>query len=919
MKQFTFNQYPIYLVESVDELPQIRASFSEKVMCGVDTETKGLTYQPDMVAGVCVSGGTHYGIHGYAGYYLPLRHVNYENNLPVDAVIHFVQDIIDNFTTVFFHRNFDLSMLEYDGLKVPFVGGMHDAQIMAYLTWNEKPEFVTLKAYAHKLLKWDVIEFEEITGGNHDFSQSDPRQSYTYAAGDPIMTVMLSRKLWSSFPYIRKIYPLDNMATEAVRRMTQQTFHLNREIIRNEYDRVMAQLQAIKEQIYTMTGVQGFNINSTRDKVNVLSRFVTLTKKTKKGGIALDEDTLRELNHPIATLFADYLKISTYSKFLTNMVNMKDPLHGNYNLCVVPSGRYSSSASKGNEYFAPMNMQNVVKKEEKLFLHRHPFLGYCLTREKDGCVCNKDGDPIMYKTKTGLHEAFITRNSDWVWLTADYAAQEMKLAANFSHEPTLLEPLQSGKDIHTHTAMKMFGYSDPNHRTNVKIMNFQCLYGAEAPTIANFLKCTLGHAQELMAKYKLAMSQLYKWKAAVIAEAKRTGLTFTYFGRPVYVHKYFTSSTYSLSLYADRLSVNAKIQGCLPFQTYVHHPSKPNMICTYVEATGYKVQYGVDETGKRHYGIPTNRGTDMMHFLLFNTGDFVVCSSQHKFLCTDKLHLVGLPDLAETNKPPRVILMPTDGRKRVILAILHLFRHPFKTPTLGRLLTCWQTIDLNDERYITGFFKAWLLRKKIDLSPLNAHTLRSIADMFGYNLVSKRGRFRLKWGRRSKAYCVAATTLDRGGCVSPTMVSGFQTYPLMGFIHKNTGGDLIRMDSIKFEKLREIDPEWRENTSFQLTVHDEMNFEVQKGYLYKAWKRTLKVMNYSDKNLIIPITVDTGVGTHWGNCLDFICCSLDNRIVPKDLAPDMLDGDERGYLLDIIGHCRKRDLPEALREFTEIE
>lgn len=911
MLQDTFNGYPIYLVETLEDLQTMRRAFHPKVMVGVDTETKGLEYKPEQVVGVCLSGGTGYTPDTYAGYYIPIRHDNYDGNLPVDAVMPIVQELLDNYKTVFFNRNFDVSMLEYDGIKIPFIGGMNDAQILAYLTWNEKQQFVKLKPYTEKLLKWEVINFEDITGGDHNFGHSNPAESFRYAAGDPLCTVFLARKLYANFPYIRNIYPLDNCATEAVRRMSQQEFHINKVPILEAKVETEFKLNSIREQVYAMTGVYGFNLNSPKEKADVLSRFVTLTKKTAKGGVALDEDTLRELNHPIATLLADYSVTKQSLQFLTKFASLEPPLHGNYNLTVVASGRFSSSASKGNPYYAPMNMQNVPKIEVKMYLHHHPFLGYCLTEEKEGCVCDKDGNPLKYKTKSGLRAAFVTRGDDWVWLTADYAAQEMKLAANFSKEPTLMEPLLAGKDIHTHTAEKMFGFSSPDNRTQTKVLNFECMYGAEAGPIARTLKCAFDKAKELLARYRLVMTTLYRWKDAIIAEAKRTGLSFTYFGRPVYVHKYFSASTFSLRSYAERLTVNAKIQGCLPMRTYVQG-SCPHMAQTYPMCLGHLISYG------EHKGTPTHRGSERMCFVIFKSGDFCLVSSQHKFLGVDDVSLWGISDLL---KGKCVQLVKPRGRKRLLGGLLYLLLHPLKTPTLGALASRMSNaVDTRAARWHAGLLKSWLLRRRIDLRPEAAHTLRSLVDFFGWNLVITKNRgFRLKWGRRRCTRAVAGTECASSSIVSPTMMSGYQTYPLMGFVHKNTGGDLIRMDCVKFEKLRDVDLGWRDNTSFQNTVHDEVNFEVHKGYLRKAWLRCLKVMNYKDDNLIIPITVDAGVGTHWGNCLDFISCSLDNRIVPKDLTPDMLIGEEREYLLGILSNCRKRDLPPQLREYTSIE
>ena len=86
MRDAIFNGYPVHLIETLEELQSLYKLFSPKVMCGVDTETKGLEFKPEQVVGVCLSGGSDYSVKNYGGYYLPIRHNGY-NNLPIEEVI----------------------------------------------------------------------------------------------------------------------------------------------------------------------------------------------------------------------------------------------------------------------------------------------------------------------------------------------------------------------------------------------------------------------------------------------------------------------------------------------------------------------------------------------------------------------------------------------------------------------------------------------------------------------------------------------------------------------------------------------------------------------------------------------------------------------------------------------------------------
>lgn len=914
MRDAIFNGYPVHLVETVEEIHSLKEKFTPKVMCGVDCETKGLEFKPEQVVGVCLSGGSDYSVKGYAGYYLPIRHNGY-NNLPIKDVMELTQWVINNRQTVFHNRNFDASMLEYDGIKIPFVGGMHDSQIMCYLVFNEP--YPALKDYSKRFLKWDMIEFSENKAEDHNFGSTNPEITFRYAAGDPVATVMLARKMWNDYPYIRKIYKIDNFTLEAVRLLSQNELTLDYEYLEALKEETERKLKEIQTRIYSLSGVYGFNIDSAKEKADVLSRFVTLTEKTKTGKFKTDEEALMKLNHPIARLMVEYSETRVFLKsFVAKMCSYKGRVvRANYNTVNVPSGRLSSGGSSGNPYFIPQNLQNVPKEEERLFLHRHPVLGYVLDREEEGCVRLKDGTPIKVKTKTGLHRAFIPHDKDWFIMTSDYCSQEMALAANFSREPNLVEPLLAGKDIHNHVAKAMFGFEDPDHRTKVKVLNFACMYGAEGPTIANRLGVPVDEGKALFAKYKATMSKLYAWKTEVAKQAKKRGYSLTYFGRPIYLLKFLSSSERGKAAYAERLAINSTIQGCLPGMTFV--PSQDGKtLKTFHACIAERVLFSKDEKKLERRGVPTYRGKDLCYYVKFKSGDFVVCSQNHKFLKYKSER--ALLSIADTKSIP-VQLVPPQKKVKFWSALFKVMTGQCSTTSLGNLFsqTMKASVPANDVKIASALLRAYLLKDELKTTNFfAAHTFRSLVDLYGYNLVQvEHGKYRLKWRRKRGSKLEYTFEVGYDNVVSPSMISGYQTYPLSGFVHKNTGADLMRLFLIKFTMLNKTNEEWRNNTRMILPVHDEQNLEVHKDYLYKAWKYMKKVMEFKPDNFVIPIVVDSGVGTSWGNCLDFDCISLKNRIVPKDLDPEALPDDERTYLLDIIKECDVRDLPVRLKKY----
>lgn len=329
MKTSLFNNYKVNLVESLEDIEIMKSQFSKDIMVGCDTETTGLSYLTDKIVGYCFSTGKSYSVNDYQGYYLPVRHLNY-NNLPLDKVVEVTQWVLDNFKVCFFNRPFDFSMMELDGIHCPFVGHTHDAQIMAFLVTGES--FPALKPSVKKYLKLDIIEFSDNNATDHNFGTTDPTVTYVYAANDPLITVLLARKLWSEYPYIRKIYPIDNKAGEAVRKFAKETLvYLNYDILDKESESVNFQIQELKNKIFSFVGYQ-FKLNSTRDKGDALNRYVTLTQKTKKGQFAVDKEVLAKIDHPLAKMLLEYTKLERYrGSYIDKMKEFpRDGFHVNY-------------------------------------------------------------------------------------------------------------------------------------------------------------------------------------------------------------------------------------------------------------------------------------------------------------------------------------------------------------------------------------------------------------------------------------------------------------------------------------------------------------------------------------------------------------------------------------------------------------
>jgi DNA polymerase I-like protein with 3'-5' exonuclease and polymerase domains len=1027
----TFNGYKVGLVQNLSDLDYIRADLHANIIAGFDSETTGLSFVRDRVVGVCIATGKTYSKDDYCGYYIPIRHVGYHANLPVDLVIAFVQYVVDNYMTMWWNRSFDFSMLELDGFKAPFVGKTHDVQFMAHEIFNER--YPKLKVFAKRLFGFKTIDFEANNADNGNFGSTDPEVSFIYAAADPLITTLCGLRIWSDYPHIRQIYPLDNESGEAVRRLAKADILLDYDFLDQEVIRTSARMEDVRQRIYQLVGYV-FNISSEDDKADALSRFVTLTVRTKSGKFKTDKNVLATIDHPLAKLMLEYNALSTYLKsFVSKMASWRHrqiPVHINYNLVVALTGRMSSSGSEGNDFYVPFNGQNCVRGSNttvftrsgsklisevvvgdevwdgaafrrvsavldqgvreiyrltledgrfldatsdhpvltasgfrevstllgvdvlvsenphvfltgvdcgparylcrvvsilpigsdrvyditvdvserfvangiivhncpkvslKMYLHTDPLIGYCLKHEAEGAVCDESGKPIKYKTKGGLRDAFLANppgEDDWVMVGNDYASEEIALVANMSREEGFLYPLRHDLDVHMYVAETRFHVSDPEFRDKSKAVSFGKIYGGGPTMIANRLNISKQEANKIIYDYDTGMPVFARWQKALQKQAKRTGFAKTFFGRTIYLARWFNSPDNGLRAYADRVALNSPIQGSLPRSLY--SPSQDGKVYSpWQSFVGHRMTFQTRSDGAR-VGVPTFRGEHDLHVALFDTGDFCVCNLGHKFVKygTDRV-LLGLDEIGTS---PVALIPPM--RKSKWGWLKGLFSgHKWTLESLLAHGKMGRDIRTDDWAIYWCMLKAFLMRKRVHTrSILSAMILRSICDLFGWNLVYDLRHsvvddyaFKLRWGRRRKGHAIFATELGvRDNVISPSMSSGLQTYPMCGFVHKNTGGDLIRRDLVKFERLNDLLPEWRENVRFVVTVHDEVQFRVRRKYLFKAIPIIQKVMNFWPKNFETPVVVEPGVGFRWGGELDIDGVLDDGRIVPKGYMP----------------------------------
>lgn len=289
-------------------------------------------------------------------------------------------------------------------------------------------------------------------------------------------------------------------------------------------------LRGLESRCYELAGHQ-FNIASPRQVGDVLFdelKIDSKAKRTKTGAYSTTEEILEKYrnSHEIVGLI---LKIrglnkllTTYINSLPNLINPKTgKIHTTYNQTVTATGRISSTNP---------NLQNI---------------------------------PVRTDDGREIRRAFIPDAGD-IFLSADYSQIELRLMADMSGDPDMIEAFAEGSDIHRSTAAKIYKVAldevTDAQRRNAKTANFGIIYGISAFGLSERLGIPRAEAKMLIEGYFATYPHIREYIDNVINKARTDGYVTTIMGRKRYLPD-ITSRNAVVRQYAERNAVNAPIQG----------------------------------------------------------------------------------------------------------------------------------------------------------------------------------------------------------------------------------------------------------------------------------------------------------------------------------------------------------------------
>ena len=119
----------------------------------------------------------------------------------------------------------------------------------------------------------------------------------------------------------------------------------------------------------------------------------------------------------------------------------------------------------------------------------------------------------------------------WKLVVADYAQMELRLAAAEAQDPLMINAFQEGIDLHTLTAMQIYGVGQEevtkDQRQIAKSANFGLLYGSGAKGLRNYagmmgIQMSHEEAGEIRDKFHAAYIGIHKWQQDAAQAANKT-------------------------------------------------------------------------------------------------------------------------------------------------------------------------------------------------------------------------------------------------------------------------------------------------------------------------------------------------------------------------------------------------------------
>ncbi len=541
------HDYKILTAKS--DIKKLAEVLSQEKMISFDTETDSIDSMKANLVGISFS------VRENEGFYIPVEYENVQSGgsedgslfgdsgnavkevdqLPdVKTVISIIKPILEDKSKLIIGQNIKYDYLVMKNYGVDIAGTFFDTLIGAYILRPEGSH--DMDSLSIKYLNYKPISIKELIGKGKEqitMNSVDIGKAGEYAAEDTDVTLQLFYKFRYELGKIGLKKLCDDVEFPLIRVLSEMEFEgfkVDEKILSAINTQTEKLIKEFEQKIYDSAG-EKFNINSTQQLADILFKKLSLTPLRKtKTGFSTDVKVLEELKyqHEIASLLVDYRTLtklkSTYLEGLKKAVNPKTGrVHTVFNQVAAATGRLSSNDP---------NLQNI---------------------------------PIRTEVGRSLRKAFVTRDTSYVIMSADYSQIELRIMAHYANDENMINAFKRKHDIHTETAMRVFNLTSKNEvsagmRRKAKEVNFGIIYGIGAFGLANRLEIKNTEAKEIIERYFSEYPKVKDYMERTKKFAHEHGYVETLLGRRRYLSQ-INNANASARAEDERAAINMPIQG----------------------------------------------------------------------------------------------------------------------------------------------------------------------------------------------------------------------------------------------------------------------------------------------------------------------------------------------------------------------
>ncbi|MBE6307461.1 MAG: DNA polymerase I [Bacteroidales bacterium] len=525
LKSATDTPHKYHLVDNEEAMWDLAALLGNASAFAFDTETTGIdAMQSELV-------GMSFAMQAHEAYYVPVP----ANRTDAEAVVEIFRSALENDRIEKIGQNIKYDYIIMRNYGVTLCGKMFDTMIAHYLLQPEQRH--NMDYLAEVYLQYRTITIDELIGskskGQISMRQVPIPDVCEYAAEDADVTWQLQEVLRKELEQEEMTMLFDEIEMPLVRVLAEMEIagvQVDTEAIKSSAQSLEDRINALEAEIFDLAGMT-FNIASPRQVGEVLFEHLKIdskARKTKTGQYSTSEEVLEHLrpNHPIVGKILDMRGLrkllNTYVNALPDLINPRTgKIHTSFNQTVTATGRLSSSNP---------NLQNI---------------------------------PIRDTEGREIRRAFIA-SPGCKFFSADYSQIELRIMAHMSGDSNMIEAFNSGADIHTATAARI--YKVPmeevtnDMRRKAKTANFGIIYGISTFGLAERLNIPRPEAKVLKDGYFATYPHIKEYMENCIDDARKKGYVTTLCGRRRMLPD-INSHNATVRGYAERNAINAPIQG----------------------------------------------------------------------------------------------------------------------------------------------------------------------------------------------------------------------------------------------------------------------------------------------------------------------------------------------------------------------